>query len=109
MNTGSQFAGRPSLGSWVSYGLGTPNENLPAFVVMQDIKGTVVNGPRNWGSGFMPAVYQGTAMQVEGAPFLNLVRSERINEFAMPGRKVPLGGFPYDLGAFNVVALTEPS
>ena len=80
MNTGSQFAGRPSLGSWVSYGLGTPNENLPAFVVMQDIKGTVVNGPRNWGSGFMPAVYQGTAMQVEGAPFLNLVRSERINE-----------------------------
>lgn len=71
MNTGIQFAGRPSLGSWVTYGLGTANENLPAFVVMQD-KGTVVNGPRNWGTGFMPAVYQGTAMQIEGAPFANL-------------------------------------
>ena len=71
MNTGTQFAGRPSLGSWVTYGLGTENENLPAFVVMQD-KGAVVNGPRNWGTGFMPAVYQGTAMQIEGAPFPNL-------------------------------------
>ena len=60
MNTGSILAGRPSLGAWVSYGLGTVNQNLPAFVVMQDNNGTVVNGPRNWGAGFMPAVYQGT-------------------------------------------------
>jgi hypothetical protein len=44
----------------VSYGLGTVNQNLPAFVVMQDNNSTVVNGPRNWGAGFMPAVYQGT-------------------------------------------------
>lgn len=80
MNTGSQFAGRPSLGAWVNYGLGTTNQNLPAFVVMQDNNGTVVNGPRNWGAGFMPAVYQGTALQVEGAPFLNLVRSEEVTE-----------------------------
>ena len=72
MNTGSQFAGRPSLGSWVTYGLGTENENLPAFVVMQDTKKTVTNGVRNWSAGFMPAVYQGTAMQVEGKPFANL-------------------------------------
>ncbi|MGB7347889.1 MAG: DUF1501 domain-containing protein [Pirellulaceae bacterium] len=71
MNTGTQFAGRPSLGAWVTYGLGTENENLPAYVVMQD-KGTVVNGPRNWSTGFMPAVYQGTAMQVSGTPFANL-------------------------------------
>ncbi|MEM8668204.1 MAG: DUF1501 domain-containing protein [Planctomycetota bacterium] len=71
MNTGTQFAGRPSLGSWVTYGLGTENENLPAFVVMQD-KGTVVNGPRNWGTGFMPAVYQGTALRTSGAPLANL-------------------------------------
>ncbi len=80
MNTGSQFAGRPSLGAWVNYGLGTTNQNLPAFVVMQDNKGTVVNGPRNWSAGFMPAVYQGTALQVEGAPFSNLVRSEEVTE-----------------------------
>lgn len=71
MNTGTQFAGRPSLGSWVTYGLGTENQNLPAFVVMQD-KGTVVNGPRNWGTGFMPAVYQGTALQKSGPPLANL-------------------------------------
>ena len=55
---------RPALaGSWVTYGLGTENENLPAFVVMQDNNGQVINGPRNWGSGFMPAVYQGTRLQ----------------------------------------------
>ena len=72
MNTGTQFAGRPSLGSWVTYGLGTENENLPAFVVMQDREDVVVNGPRNWGSGFMPAVYQGAALEVEGPPLPNL-------------------------------------
>jgi hypothetical protein len=46
MNTGSVLAGRPSLGAWVSYGLGTSNQDLPAFVVMQDNSSTVVNGPR---------------------------------------------------------------
>ena len=61
MNTGSTLAGRPSLGSWVSYGLGTENANLPAFIVMQDVpRAQVAGGPRNWGTGFMPAVYQGT-------------------------------------------------
>jgi hypothetical protein len=60
MNTGSTLAGRPSLGSWVSYGLGTENENLPAFVVMQDTNSTISGGSRNWGTGFMPATYQGT-------------------------------------------------
>ena len=73
MNTGTQFAGRPSLGSWVTYGLGSENDNLPAFVVMQDREDTIVNGPRNWGSGFMPAVYQGAALEVEGPPFPNLI------------------------------------
>ena len=72
MNTGSQFAGRPSLGSWATYGLGTENENLPAYVVMQEGAGRVINGARNWGAGFMPAVYQGTTMQKEGPPFANL-------------------------------------
>ena len=72
MNTGSQFAGRPSLGSWVTYGLGSENENLPSFVVMQEGAGRVINGARNWGAGFMPAVYQGTTMQKTGPPFVNL-------------------------------------
>jgi hypothetical protein len=78
MNTGSQFAGRPSLGSWVTYGLGTENENLPAYVVMKDNKAGVTNGARNWSTGFMPAVYQGTALQVEGTPLPNLSTPEHI-------------------------------
>ena len=68
MNTGSVFGGRPSLGAWVSYGLGTVNENLPGFVVIKDSEGTVVNGVRNWGTGFMPAVYQGVEFNAEGVP-----------------------------------------
>lgn len=78
MNTGSPLAGRPSLGSWVTYGLGTENQNLPAFVVMQEGKGRVINGARNWGAGFMPAVYQGTTMQRSGPPFANLRPPESI-------------------------------
>lgn len=62
MNTGSILGGRPSLGSWIHYGLGTENEDMPAFVVMEDNPGKVVNGPRNWGPGFMPALYQGTPL-----------------------------------------------
>jgi hypothetical protein len=60
MNTGSILGGRPSLGAWVTYGLATINDNLPAFVVMEDTPGKVINGPRNWSAGFMPATYQGT-------------------------------------------------
>ena len=72
MNTGSILAGRPSLGAWTSYGLGSVNENLPAFVVMQDNASSVVNGPRNWGGGFMPAVYQGTRITASSEPIPNL-------------------------------------
>ncbi len=72
MNTGSIFGGRPSLGSWVSYGLGTENQNLPAFVVLKDSDAQVVNGVRNWGSGFMPAVYQGTLLDDGPNPIANL-------------------------------------
>jgi len=72
MNTGSILAGRPSLGAWTSYGLGSENQNLPAFVVMQDNASSVVNGPRNWGSGFMPAVYQGTRITATSEPIPNL-------------------------------------
>lgn len=59
MNTCLDVAGRPSLGAWVNYGLGSENDNLPAFVVMCDSDRNPVNGPRNWGTGFMPASYQG--------------------------------------------------
>ncbi|MCU0712434.1 MAG: DUF1501 domain-containing protein [Pirellula sp.] len=63
MNTCINVAGRPSLGAWVQYGLGSANENLPTFVVLCDNSGRPVNGPRNWGSGFMPASHQGVRIQ----------------------------------------------
>ncbi|MGE0759028.1 MAG: DUF1501 domain-containing protein, partial [Pirellulaceae bacterium] len=72
MNTGSILGGRPSLGAWVSYGLGTENDNLPAFVVMEDNPGKVINGPRNWSGGFMPATYQGTPFFTSDDPIQNL-------------------------------------
>ena len=60
MNTGSILAGRPSLGTWVTYGLGTENQNLPAFVVLTDGDREPPGGSRNWGTGFMAGTYQGT-------------------------------------------------
>jgi len=72
MNTGTPLGGRPSLGAWATYGLGTVNQSLPAFVVIEDNFGKTVNGPRNWGSGFMPAVYQGTALTGGKNPIANL-------------------------------------
>jgi hypothetical protein len=86
MNTGSILAGRPSLGAWTSYGLGTVNQNLPAFVVMQDNAATVVNGPRNWGSGFMPAVYQGTRITAGSEPIPNLNTPEGISDSRQRGK-----------------------
>ena len=72
MNTGSVFGGRPSLGSWVSYGIGTENNSLPGFVVLKDSNGSPVNGNRCWGSGFMPAAYQGVLFQQGDEPIANL-------------------------------------
>ncbi|MDX2037447.1 MAG: DUF1501 domain-containing protein [Isosphaeraceae bacterium] len=72
MNTGSILGGRPSLGSWATYGLGSENQDLPGFVVMQDTTVQVVNGPRNWSAGFMPAVYQGVRFQGGSEPIPHL-------------------------------------
>jgi hypothetical protein len=72
MNTGSLRQGFPCLGSWVTYGLGTVNQNLPAFVVMLDHRGGPIGGAPNWGAGFMPAVYQGTQFRTSGDPVINL-------------------------------------
>lgn len=72
MNCGRTIQGHPSLGSWLSYGLGTENENLPAFIVMLDPRGGPISGPPNWASGYMPAAYQGTVFRSAGQPILNL-------------------------------------
>lgn len=73
MNTGSTRTGFPSAGSWITYGLGTENQNLPAFVVLGNSKGSK-GGPLNWSSGFLPAVHQGTKFRTQGTPILNLDR-----------------------------------
>ena len=86
MNTGSIVGGRPSLGCWVTYGLGTENENLPAFVVMQDNAASVNNGPRNWGTGFMPAVYQGTRINPTSEPINHLNPPASISPEQQRGR-----------------------
>ncbi len=83
MNTGSLLGGRPSLGAWATYGLGSESDDLPAFVVMQDSDTQVVNGPRNWGAGFMPAIYQGTKLSGGEPPIANLRTPKGIT----PGRQ----------------------
>jgi len=72
MHTGRIVMGRPSLGAWIAYGLGTENQNLPAYVVLDDPKGLPINGIQNWQSAWLPPVYQGTRFRSEGAPVLNL-------------------------------------
>ncbi|MBX9790459.1 MAG: DUF1501 domain-containing protein [Pirellulales bacterium] len=72
MNSGKILSGSPCLGSWVNYGLGTANENLPGLVVMLDPRGGPISGAKNWSSGYMPATYQATVMRSQGAPILDL-------------------------------------
>jgi len=72
MLTGSTVSGRPGLGSWITYGLGTENQNLPAFVVMTDPRALVGGGAGNWSSGFLPASFQGVQFRSTGLPVLNL-------------------------------------
>ncbi|MFN3189662.1 MAG: DUF1501 domain-containing protein [Aureliella sp.] len=72
MNSGKILSGSPALGSWVNYGLGTVNQNLPGFVVMLDPKGGPISGAKNWSSGYMPATYAGTVLRSEGSPILDL-------------------------------------
>lgn len=85
MNTGSILAGRPSLGAWATYGLGTSNQNLPSFVVMADDK-EVLGGPKNWSAGFLPAVYQGTQFRTGDAPIFHLKTPDSISEAQQRGK-----------------------
>jgi len=72
INCGRILQGHPSLGSWVNYGLGSENQNLPGFVVMLDPRGGPTSGAPNWSNGYMPASYQGTLMRSGAQPILNL-------------------------------------
>jgi hypothetical protein len=72
MNTGAVQIGKPCLGSWLSYGLGSLNDSLPSFVVMTDPRGGPIGSASNWSAGFMPAAYQGTLFRSQGMPLLDL-------------------------------------
>ena len=76
MNTGKILSGSPSLGSWVNYGLGSVNQDLPGFVVVTDTTGGPISGAKNWSSGYMPAAFQGTVLRSAGDPILDLARPE---------------------------------
>src|SRR5262249_19812847 len=73
MSTGFTLEGFPSIGSWVSYALGSDNQDLPAYVAIPDPRGVPQQGPSNWTNGFLPAVFQGTAFNAD-KPIPNLIR-----------------------------------
>jgi len=72
LNTGKIQMGLPSVGSWVTYGLGSESQSLPAFVVIYDHRGGPLGGPANWSAGYMPAAYQATVFRSSGSPIIDL-------------------------------------
>jgi hypothetical protein len=86
IHSGKFQAGRPSWGSWVIYGLGSENRELPAYVVLTDPGGLPVDGVRNWSSGWLPAVYQGTPFRPGAAPVPNLARPAEVTPEAQAGQ-----------------------
>ena len=79
VTTGNQFPGSPSVGAWVNYGLGSFNQNMPGYVVIQDSRGAPVNGAAVWANGYLPAAYQGTLLRSKGTPILNLARPNGVS------------------------------
>src|SRR5262249_19786904 len=86
IHSGKFQAGRPTWGSWVIYGLGSENREMPAYVVLTDPSGLPVDGVRNWSSGWLPAVYQGTPFRAGPAPVRNLARPEGVTPEARAGQ-----------------------
>src|SRR5271165_324330 len=82
IHTGKVLAGRPTLGSWVVYGLGSENQNLPAYVVLSDPGGLPVDGVRNWSNGWLPAIDQGTPFRSGTTPVLNLKTPQGVTALA---------------------------
>ncbi len=80
MNSGRVLSGHPCLGSWVTYGLGSVNENMPGFVVMLDQSGGPISGAKNWSSGYMPAAFQGTVIRASDVPIHNLTPPEGMSK-----------------------------
>jgi hypothetical protein len=98
IHTGKILAGRPTWGSWVVYGLGTENRNLPAYVVLSDPGGLPVDGVRNWSSGWLPAACQGTPFRSGDAPVLHLRTPAGVTSAARAGQL----GFLYELNRIHL-------
>ena len=79
VNTGTQLPGAASVGAWITYGLGSPNQNLPGYVVIHDRRGAPQNGTAVWSNGFLPASYQGTVFRPSGTPILHLRSPEGLS------------------------------
>ena len=79
MNTGVPTFGRPSMGSWLTYGLGSESKNLPGYVVLTAGRGTS-GGASNWSSGFLPTTYQGVLFRGKGEPVLNLSNPDGLSD-----------------------------
>lgn len=89
--TGTVRMGAPSVGSWVTYGLGSDNQNLPAYVVIYDARGGPFGGPSNWSAGYMPAVYQGTIFRSSGDPIADLTPPPSVTQDQQRARLDLLG------------------
>jgi len=83
LNSGKTLQGHPALGSWINYGLGTENSELPGFVVMHDPRGGPISGPANWSSGYMPAKLQGTLFRSKGKALLDLAPAPDAYRYGM--------------------------
>jgi uncharacterized protein (DUF1501 family) len=103
LNTGSQMFGRPSIGSWLNYGLGSESKNLPGFVVLTAGRGTS-GGTSNWSSGFLPTTYQGVLFRNQGEPVLNLNNPEGISDELQRRSIAGLG----DLNRQRLEAIADP-
>jgi hypothetical protein len=87
IHTGRTIPGRPSIGSWVVYGLGAESQDLPAYVVLDDPKGLPVDGIRNWSSGWLPPQFQGTRFRATGTPVWNLKPAREVPNAAQQARR----------------------
>lgn len=101
MNSGFVQAGRPCMGSWVNYGLGSITENLPGFVVLMDYQGAPVNGALNWSNGFMPAAFQGVPFRTSGEPIAYLTPAHGITNTQQRARLNLLNEFDSEFAAMN--------
>lgn len=92
MNTGFIIPGNPSMGAWVTYGLGTGNKNLPAFVAMPDFRSIPFSGAQQWGSGYLPAEYQGTVLRATNEPIRDLASPSNVTSEAIDAEREALRG-----------------